>query len=108
MTTPKFIQDKIYDIRLDDLEKSKWEIHEDLRRKGITVAHNVIQRVINKHPELTNTQHKKQVKKRKGRHIARMKAEAVLRDQGLGSLVQMNTKYFYVLGKKFYLFSAID
>lgn len=99
MTTPKSIQDEIYEIRLDDLEKSKWEIHEELKRKGIMVAHNVIQRVINKHPELTNIQHKKQVKKRKGRHIARMKAEAVLRDQGLGSLVQMDTKYFYVLGK---------
>lgn len=108
MTTPKFIQDKIYEIRQDDLEKSKWEIHEELKRKGITVAHNVIQRVINKHPELTNMQHKKQVKKRKGRHIARMKAETILRDKGLGSLVQMDTKYFYVLGKKFYLFSAID
>lgn len=72
------------------------------------VAHNVIQKVINKHRELTNIQHKNQVKKRKGRHIARMKAEAVLRDKGLGSLVQVDTKYFYVLGKKFYLFSAID
>ncbi|PIR79099.1 MAG: integrase, partial [Candidatus Levybacteria bacterium CG10_big_fil_rev_8_21_14_0_10_36_30] len=26
----------------------------------------------------------------------------------LGSLVQVDTKYFYVLGKKFYIFSAID
>lgn len=32
----------------------------------------------------------------------------MLREKGLGSLVQVDTKYFYVLGRKFYLFTAID
>lgn len=40
--------------------------------------------------------------------IARIKAAKELKDKGLGSLVQVDTKYFYVLGRKFYLFSAID
>lgn len=108
MTTPLWIQKKIYDIRFNDLEKSKYEIQEELRRVGILVGQTAIQKVINRHTALLNTQHRKKVKNRKKRHIARIKAEAVLRDKGLGSLVQMDTKYFYVLGKKFYLFSAID
>lgn len=108
MTTPLWLQKRIYDIRLDDLEKSKYEIQAELKDQGITVGRKCIQKVINRHPELLNTQHKKYIKACKKRHIARIKAEAVLRDKGLGSLVQVDTKYFYVLSKKFYLFSAID
>ena len=108
MTTPAWILEEIYKIREADLEKSKWEIHEELRRRGILIAHNVIQKVINRHQALHNTQHRSKVKKRKQRHIARMKAEVILREKDLGSLVQIDTKYFYVLGKKFYLFTAID
>jgi transposase InsO family protein len=108
MTTPKWVQQKIYAIREEDVEKSKWEIHEELQREGIVVAHNVIQKVINKHPELLNVQHRKRVKAHKNRTIARMKAAVELREKGLGSLVQVDTKYFYVLGRKFYLFTAID
>lgn len=108
MTTPQWIQKKIYDVRVKDMEKSKYEIQEELRRVGISAGQTAIQKVINRHPELLNTQHVKKVRARKNRHIVRIKAEAVLRDQGVGSLVQMDTKYLYVLGKKFYLFSAID
>ncbi|MBI4080518.1 MAG: transposase [Candidatus Levybacteria bacterium] len=108
MTTPEWLQKRIYDIRFNDVEKSKYEIQAELRDEGISVGRKCIQKIINRHPELLNTQHRKKMKKRKRRHIARMKAETVLRDQGLGSLVQMDTKYFYVLGRKFYLFSAID
>lgn len=108
MTTPAWIRRKIYDIRLSDLEKSKWEIHEELRRDGILVAHNVIQKVINSHKELLNTQHWKKIRKHRQLKIARIKAAIELREKGLGSLVQVDTKYFYVLGKKFYIFTAID
>lgn len=108
MTTPVWLQKKIYAIRLADREKSKYEIQAELRDEGITVGRKCIQKIINRNPELLNTQYRKKIRKRKRRHIARMKAEAHLRDKGLGSLVQMDTKYFYVLGKKFYLFSAID
>ncbi len=108
MTTPMWIRKRIYDIRLSDLEKSKWEIHEELRRQGVTIAHNVIQKVINSHKELLNTQHKHQVDRHRKLKIARIKAAVELREKNLGSLVQVDTKYFYVLGKKFYIFSAID
>ena len=40
--------------------------------------------------------------------IARIKAARELREKDLGSLVQVDTKYFYLLGRKFYIFSAID
>ena len=108
MTTSQGVQDRIYEIRLHDLEKSKYEIHEELAREGIMVAHNVIQKVINRHGELANTQHKKRVKAYKNRSITRIKAARELREENVGSLVQVDTKYFYVLGKKFYLFSAVD
>src|SRR3989344_5079613 len=58
-TDPKILQ-KIYAIRLNDPEKSKYEIHEELR---------------NKYP---------------------------------GVLVDIDTKHLYILGKRFYLFAAID
>lgn len=108
MTTPQWIQDRIHTIRLADKEKSKYEIQAELRDEGIFIGRKCIQKVINRNPELINTQYRKKIQARKKRHVARMKAEAVLRDKGLGSLVQIDTKYFYVLGKKFYIFSAID
>lgn len=108
MTTPLWIRERIYAIRLNDKEKSKYEIQAELKDQGIVVGRKCIQKVINRNSELINTQYRKKIQARKRRHIARMKAEAVLRDKGLGSLVQIDTKYFYVLGKKFYLFSAID
>jgi len=108
MTTSRNILNRIYEIRKDDLEKSKYEIREELKRENIVVAHNVIQKVINRHSELKNSQHRKKVKKYKQRSIARLKASRELREKHVGSLVQVDTKYFYVLGNKFYLFSAVD
>lgn len=108
MTTPTWILKKIYDIRLDDLEKSKYEIHEQLKREGIRISHKVIQKVINRHLELKNTQHKANLKRHKNYSIARIKAAYELKDKDLGSLVQIDTKYLYVLGRRYYLFVAID
>jgi putative transposase len=108
MTTPSWILKKIYDIRYSDLEKSKYEIHEELLREGIKVSHKVIQKVINRHLELKNTQHIKRLKKHKNYSIARIKAAYELKDKDLGSLVQIDTKYLYILGRRFYLFVAID
>lgn len=108
MTTPGWILKKIYDIRFNDLEKSKYEIHEELLREGIKVSHKVIQKVINRHLELKNTQHKATLKKHRNYSIARIKAAYELKDKDLGSLVQIDTKYLYVLGRRFYLFVAVD
>jgi len=107
MTTPQSIVNRIHDIRLADLEKSKYEIHEELQREGIKVAHNVIQKVINRNPELHNIQSAKQVSRRR-MQIARVRAARELREADLGSLVQVDTKHLYVLGRKFYLFAAVD
>lgn len=108
MTTPEWVQQKIYEIRKNDVEKSKYEIQEQLRREGIRVGQSSIQKVINRSTELLNTQHKKRVKQRRKLLIARIKAEPKLREKDLGSLIQVDTKYLYILGKKFYLFTAID
>lgn len=107
MTTPRVIIDRIYEIRKDDLEKSKYEIHEELLREGIKVAHNVIQKVINRNLELHNVQEAK-LKTRRRSQIARMRAARELREKELGSLVQVDTKHLYVLGQKFYIFAALD
>lgn len=108
MTTPTWILKRIYGIRKDDLEKSKYEIHEELKREGIVISHKVIQKVINRHIELRNTQHKSTLKKHRNYSIARIKAAYELKDKDLGSLVQIDTKYLYVLGRRFYLYVAID
>lgn len=99
---------RIYDIRKADVEKSKYEIQEVLKREGILIGQSAIQRVINSHKELLNIQHKKRVRRHKNHSIARIKAVWELREKDLGSLIQVDTKYFYVLKKKFYIFSAID
>lgn len=108
MTTAPAVLKRIYDIRSADKRKSKYEIHEELKREGITVSHKVIQKVINRHQELQNTQYKRKHKRRMQLKIARIKAASDLREKSLGSLVQMDTKYLYILGHKFYVFAAID
>lgn len=108
MTTPLWIREKIVTIREEDVEKSKYEIQEELRRAGILVGQSAIQKVINRNPKLLNAQHKRRVRKHRNYAIARVRASRELREKELGSLVQIDTKYFYVLGKKFYLFTAID
>ncbi len=108
MTTPVWVQQKVYDIRLNDLEKSKYEIQAELKDQGILVGQTAIQKIINRHQELLNTGHTKRAKKRRQLKIARIKAAKELRDKGLGSLVQIDTKYFSILGARYYLFSAVD
>ncbi len=108
MTTPKWVQQRIYDIRLSDPEKSKYEIQEELKREGIGVGQSSIQKVINRHFELINAYHRYKTRRRRKYLIARLKAEPKLREKDLGSLIQIDTKYLYVLGKKYYLFTAID
>ena len=102
------VRNRVYAIRLGDPEKSKYEIQEELRREGIVVGQSAIQNFINKHPELRNTYHQKRVNKHRRYKIARVRAAIELREKELGSLVQVDTKYLYVLGHKFYLFTAID
>ena len=108
MTTPSWVIRKIYDIRKENLEKSKYEIQEELKRAGILVGQSTIQKVINRNPELTNSQHQKRIRKHRNQSIARLKAARELREKYPGSLVQVDTQYFYVLGKKFYLFAGVD
>ncbi|MDP2669448.1 MAG: DDE-type integrase/transposase/recombinase, partial [bacterium] len=108
MTTPKTVIDRIKSIREKDVEKSKYEIQAELRDEEISCGTTTIQKVINRDPKLLNIQHKKRVRKHRNYKIARIKAAIELREKSIGSLVQVDTKYFYVLGKKFYIFSAID
>lgn len=108
MTTDTKIMKRIYEIRLNDLEKSKYEIQAELLREGITVGRSAIQKVINRHSELLNTQHRKKLTKHRNYKIARIKAARELKTKDLGSLVMIDTKHLYVLGIRFYLFVAID
>lgn len=108
MTTPLWIQRKIYEVRSLDLEKSKYEIQAELRGQGILVGQTAIQKVINRHSDLLNAQNRKRIKAQRKRTIARLKAERVLRERNPGSLVQIDTKHLYILGKRFYLFVAVD
>ncbi len=108
MTTPYWLQRRIYDIRKEDTEKSKYEIQAELKGEGIVIGRKCIEKVIKRHPELKNTQHVKKMKRHRHYKIARIKAAYELREKSLGSLVQMDTKYLTVLSHQFYLFSAID
>lgn len=108
MTTPEWLQKRIYDIRFSDLEKSKYEIQAELRDEGIIVGRKCIEKIIKRHPELLNMQHKKKIRKHRHYKIARVKAAKELREKAVGSLVQVDTKYLPILGHTFYLFSAID
>ncbi|MEK7451007.1 MAG: DDE-type integrase/transposase/recombinase, partial [Patescibacteria group bacterium] len=108
MTTAQAVIDRIKSIRGDDVEKSKYEIQAELKDEGVRCGTTTIQKVINRNPQLLNIQHNKRIRKHRNYKIARIKAAIELREKDLGSLVQVDTKYFYVLNKKFYIFSAID
>ena len=97
MTTDPAVLQRIYEIRNNDKEKSKYEIHEELKRQGIKVAHNVIQKVINRHYELRNVNHRRKVGKYRNYSIARIKAARELKDKHPGALVQIDTKHLYIL-----------
>src|SRR3972149_9617782 len=111
MTTPRHIQDLICTIRSNDPEKSKYEIQAELGDLYyIHIGYNTIQKIINRHPELlrANVNHRGNIRKHRNYSIARIKASHELKDKFPGSLVQIDTKHLYVLGKRFYLFVAID
>lgn len=109
MTTPLEVIKLIIKIRGNDVEKSKYEIQAELKDLyDIKIGYNTIQKVINRHLYLLNTQHKINTKGHKNRSIARLKAETVLREKDLGSLVQIDTKHLYILGRRFYLYVAVD
>ena len=111
MTTPIYIQDLICTIRSNDSEKSKYEIKAELSDiYGVKIGHNTVQKVINRHPELKAIKagHKQGVKRHRDRSITRIRASFELRDKFPGSLIQIDTKHLYILGKRFYLFVAID
>lgn len=109
MLTPKYIVDLICQIRDHDLEKSKYEIQAELKHEhGVSIGYNTIQKIINRHPELINTLHKKKLKAHRKLKIARLRAAKELKEKDLGSLVQIDTKYLYILTSRFYLFVAID
>lgn len=108
MTTPQSVRERIYEIRLNDLEKSKYEIQAELKEEGIFVGQTTIQKVINRNEVLKNSLYRKKMRTYHNYRIARIKAERGLREKEVGSLVQVDTKYFSVLGDRYYLFSAVD
>lgn len=111
MVTPQYTQDLICTTRSNDPEKSKYEIQAELKDiYGIKIGYTTIQKVINKHPELlvTNVNHSKGLRKHNKYSIARMRAARELKDKYPGSLIQIDTKHLYILGKRFYLFVAVD
>ena len=108
MTTPLWIRNKVYEVRKDDPEKSKYEIQAELKEEGISVGQTAIGKIIKRHTELHNSLHKKKIRRHRNYKIARIKAAWELRDKDLGSLIQIDTKHLYVLGVRFYVFVAID
>jgi len=108
MTTPLEIIQRVIEIRRRDLEKSKYEIQEELRREGVPLGTSTIQKIINQHPQLLNTQHHRKIRYRRKLSITRIKAARELRDKYPGSLVQLDTKHLYILNRRFYLFAALD
>ncbi len=109
MTTPLQKVKLVYDLRKEDLEKSKYEIQAELKDKyDIKVGYNTIQKIINRHPELLNTQHRRQLKAHRKLKIKRLRASLELKEKHLGSLVQIDTKYLYILTRRYFLFAAID
>lgn len=107
-TTPQDLITKVKEIRKRDLEKSKYEIQAELKSFGLCLGTTKIQKIVNNDPQLLNTQHLKRLKKYRNFKIARIKAARELREKDPGSLVQIDTKYLYILGVRFYLFAAVD
>ncbi len=111
MTTPIWVQDLICTVRSNDPEKSKYEIKAELSDiYGTKIGYNTIQKVMNKHPELKKIKvnHKLGIKRHRNYSISRIRASFELKDKYPGSLIQIDTKHLYILGRRFYLFVAID
>lgn len=108
MTTPYEYIRRVEEIRIGNIEKSKYEIQEELRREGIKLGTSTIQKVINRNPRLSNVQHRAVIKSHRRRSIIRLKAPIELKSRYPGSLVQIDTKHLMILHRKYYLFCAID
>lgn len=109
MTTPKQVTGLVIKLRREDPEKSKYEIQVELREKyGVSLGYNTIQKIINRNPQLLNTQHQKKVQRSRDYKISRIRAAKELKEKFLGSLVQVDTKHVYIFGSKYYVFCAID
>jgi transposase InsO family protein len=109
LTTSRDIINLIFQIRANDLEKSKYEIQAELRDlHGVRIGYNTIQKIINRNPRLLNSFHKRKVKRHRKLKISRLRAAKELKEKELGSLVQIDTKYLYILTSRLYLFVAID
>ena len=107
MTTPREVISLVCQIRKDDPEKSKYEIQAELREiHGVTLGYNTVQKIINRDPRLAIL--KKKIKRHKNHKIDRMPAAYDLKDRDVGSLVQVDTKHYYVLGERYYIFAAVD
>ncbi len=96
ITTEPYILKRIYEVRLNDLTMSKYKIKEQLRRAGIIISTKVIQKVINRHSELINTEQRRKLQRHRRYKIASIRASLELKEKSLGSLVQIDTKHFYV------------
>lgn len=108
MTTDKSIIDRVIRIRKNDMEKSKYEIQEELKRLDIHIGTSTIQKIINR-KRLLNTQHIQKIRrKRLNSKIHRIKAPKQAKYQYPGSLIQIDTKHIRILNQKYYVFSAID
>lgn len=112
MEVPDKYQDLVVEIRRNDVEKSKYEITEELKRQGVFLSPSTVQKIINRkshiYPELLNTHYRKMVKRYKNHSIPRLRADRFLKEKSPGFLVQIDTKHLYVLGRRFYQFTAID
>lgn len=109
MTIPQYVINLVIKLRSEDLEKSKYEIQAELKDKyDVSIGYNTIQKIINRDPRLLNNQYRKRLKAHRKLKIARIKAAYELKEKSLGSLVQIDTKYLYILTSRFYLFVAID
>lgn len=111
MSTSIIVQDLICTIRSNDPEKSKYEIQAELRDLyAIKIGYNTVQKIINRHPELKKVKagHLVSVRRHRKYSIARIRAAFELKDKYPGGLVQIDTKHLYVLGKRFYVFAAVD
>ena len=109
MTTSQGVIDLVCQIRGQDPEKSKYEIQAELKDLyNIKIGYNTIQKIINRHIHLLNTQHQRKLRKHRNHAIARIKAAKELKDKDLGTLVQIDTKHLYVMGVRYYLFVAVD
>lgn len=107
MTTPREVISLVCKIREDDPEKSKYEIQAELRQlHGVKLGYNTIQKIINRDPKLAIL--KKKVRRYRNHKIDRIPASYDLKDKDLGSLIQVDTKHYYVLGERYYIFAAVD